>query len=181
MAEITLSSTPSSRRKLPVPRIDLTPMVDLGFLLITFFMYTTSLARPKVMELTMPYKPAPDEGTQWPMESTITLMPTKDHRVAWYPGTNADSLAWCGFQGATNVRNLLIQRIEAARHLPVTFSANAHRLHVVIEPARDCTYKDVVATLDEMHIADVPFYAITSMDNNEQAMLEKSFTEHYGK
>ena len=62
MAELDTSSSGGKKgpgvkkgKKLST-RIDLTPMVDLGFLLITFFMFTTTLARPKTMEINMPYK-----------------------------------------------------------------------------------------------------------------------------
>ncbi len=57
MAEIQVSG--KHGRKAATPRIDFTPMVDLGFLLITFFMMTTTMSAPKAMDISMPYKPAP--------------------------------------------------------------------------------------------------------------------------
>src|SRR3954470_9034347 len=74
-------------------RIDLTPMVDLGFLLITFFMYTTSLAKPKVMQINMPYK---DEKLQEKDKSEVkestalTILISKDHRLYTYEGIGSD-------------------------------------------------------------------------------------------
>jgi biopolymer transport protein ExbD len=53
MAEMNLPEK-GGRRRVQPPRIDLTPMVDLGFLLITFFMFTTTLAQNKTLELNMP-------------------------------------------------------------------------------------------------------------------------------
>src|SRR3978361_636825 len=67
-------------------RIDLTPMVDLGFLLITFFIYTTTMAKPRTMEIRMPDTRPTDEPTAFSAESTITVIPVKDHRVIYYCG-----------------------------------------------------------------------------------------------
>src|SRR5258706_10108325 len=52
-------------------KVDLTPMVDLGFLLITFFMLVSSFSKPKAMEV---LKPENGEATPYPQSKTATLM-----------------------------------------------------------------------------------------------------------
>src|ERR1051326_4563805 len=74
-------------------RIDLTPMVDLGFLLITFFMYTTTLAKPKTMEINMPYKDKnmTEEQKSKVKESTaLTILISRNHRIYTYEGIGSD-------------------------------------------------------------------------------------------
>ena len=56
MADIQVKEK-SGRRKVQSPKVDLTPMVDLGFILITFFIYTTTMAKPKSLVLDKPYDP----------------------------------------------------------------------------------------------------------------------------
>ncbi len=162
MAEILSSRKSGGRRRPPVPRVDLTPMVDLGFLLITFFMFTTALAQPSVMELNMPVPAPPDGSTRFTAESTITLMPTANHRVLWYEGSlYGDAGRGITGVGGEGVRTLLLRKKKDAAALPESFSAQAHELQVIIKPMPDCTYEDVVRLLDEMQIVDVKFYALT--------------------
>lgn len=74
-------SAGSRKRKKLSTRIDLTPMVDLGFLLITFFMYTTTLARPQVMEIQMPYKGDEINPTSIKRSVALTVLVSKNHRL----------------------------------------------------------------------------------------------------
>lgn len=85
MAEMNMPQK-GGQRKIRSTRIDLTPMVDLGFLLITFFMFTTTLANPKVMRINMPSDDKPDTPTVFAEESTITLIPISGHNVVYYKG-----------------------------------------------------------------------------------------------
>src|SRR6187549_296609 len=74
-------------------RIDLTPMVDLGFLLITFFMYTTTLAKPKTMEINMPYKDPNmkvEDQSKVKESTALTILLSKDHQVFTYEGIGSD-------------------------------------------------------------------------------------------
>src|SRR5436189_2682422 len=74
-------------------RIDLTPMVDLGFLLITFFMFTTTLAKPKTMEINMPYKDAhmkEEEKNKIKNSVAHTVLLSKNHRTYYYEGIGSD-------------------------------------------------------------------------------------------
>jgi biopolymer transport protein ExbD len=70
-------------------RIDMTPMVDLMCLLITFFMLTTAFAKPKVMIITMPEKDTKtpvDQQTHIPEYRTLNILLTADHKVYYYMG-----------------------------------------------------------------------------------------------
>ncbi|MFA4853683.1 MAG: biopolymer transporter ExbD [Bacteroidales bacterium] len=69
--------------------IDMTPMVDLMCLLITFFMLTTAFSKPKVMEITMPEKDdtqKKEDQTKVQADRTITILMTGDDKIYWYQG-----------------------------------------------------------------------------------------------
>jgi len=78
------------RSKKSNPGVDLTAMVDLAFLLITFFMLTTSLAKKQAMELAMPDKTDkpddPNKDTKIPEERMMTILIGKDNKILWYMG-----------------------------------------------------------------------------------------------
>ena len=78
------------RSKKASTKIDMTPMVDLGFLLITFFMLTTTLAKPVVMQLNMPDKTEKDEKSQVKMSETLTVIPDST-KVYYYQGLPTDA------------------------------------------------------------------------------------------
>jgi biopolymer transport protein ExbD len=66
-------------------RVDFTPMVDLGFLLITFFMLTTSMNKPKTMEINMPVKDVTEEEKQKVKASqAITLLLAENDEIVYY-------------------------------------------------------------------------------------------------
>src|ERR1700733_2243624 len=75
-------------------RVDLTPMVDLGFLLITFFMYTTTLAKPKTMEINMPYKDPKlkvEDQNKLKASVALTVLLSKNSRIYYYEGIGDDA------------------------------------------------------------------------------------------
>src|SRR5687768_5160335 len=107
-------------------RIDLTPMVDLGFLLITFFMFTTTLAKPKGMTINMPFDDPnmlPEDRTKVKADAALTVLLGKEHRIYYYEGigddpTNPPKMEVAYFNGANNIRDVLIkkkQRVEGLK------------------------------------------------------------------
>lgn len=93
MADIQVNATRNGRNH-ATPRIDLTPMVDLGFLLITFFMMTTTMRESKRIDVQMPFTPAPPGRVAYYESSAITLLPAKDHKIFYYEGTFGPSTQW---------------------------------------------------------------------------------------
>src|ERR1700745_2722754 len=73
------------RAKKQSTRIDMTPMVDLAFLLLTFFVLTSTFSKPKSMELTFPVPPDP-KIEQPPIKNGITFLLTKDDKIFYYEG-----------------------------------------------------------------------------------------------
>jgi biopolymer transport protein ExbD len=130
-------------------RVDLTPMVDLGFLLITFFIFTTTMAQPTSMILNMP-KDTHDEKDQVKVKESgsLTLIMGKQNVVYYYFGSDPSKLQ------TTNYKDLRKVIIDKKRNTP------ADDFFVTIKPDKDASYKNVVDVLDEMTINDVKRYAM---------------------
>ncbi len=167
MADIQ-SSIKASKAAKPVQkrlstRVDLTPMVDLGFLLITFFIFTTTLIRPSVIKLNLPA-----EGPQITSgeEKTLNLVLCKDNRIGYYMGADASTMQFTNYS-STGLRS----EIEQAQNKVALRFGDKLQLFAVIKPTPQSSYKNVVDVLDEMLINNVTRYVLTEADEKE---LEKS-------
>lgn len=171
MAEM-MTPQKDGRRKTHSLRVDLTPMVDLGFLLITFFMLTTSMAKPKALAVTMPDNTPTTDPTVFPTEATITLIPAANHKCYYYEGA-LSTAADMHSTTAASVRDILTAKEARVAALPASYSKQAHQLHVLIKPAADSKYEDVVRLLDEMNILAIRFYTIADVTPEELAMTRQ--------
>jgi biopolymer transport protein ExbD len=142
-------------------RVDLTPMVDLGFLLITFFIFTTALTRPTALHLNMP-KDVPDKDRQETAAShVITLLLGGNDKVYYYEGDDPKKMQASDFRG---IRTVLLDK--KARTDTAFFQ-------VILKPSPDATYRNTVSILDEMLIDEIHHYAIVDIDPNEFTLLRQ--------
>ena len=157
------------RAKKQSTKIDMTPMVDLGFLLLTFFILTTTFAKPQTMEINMPVKPK-DEAEQQKLKASnaLTLLLGENDKVYWYAGL-PDAPTAPGVQvtdySANGVRKILLDR-----------KANKS-LVVLIKPMEESRYKNMVDVLDEMNITDTSKYAIVDVDPRDEKLVEQAKTQ----
>jgi biopolymer transport protein ExbD len=173
MADIQIS-TKGKRGKLQTPRINFTPMVDLGFLLITFFVYTTTLAENKSIKVDRPDTEAsPGVVTAYIDTSTITLIATANHEIIFYNGQFDENKLRT--TNTPELRNIIIEKQKALTHLPSNFSARARELHVIIKPADECRYEDVVRIFDEMIINAVPHYVMVDITEEEKITIKRLY------
>jgi hypothetical protein len=102
------------RSKKMSTRVDLTPMVDLAFLLISFFMLTTTLNKPKAMELNMPKKTEIEEDEQevGRMSGIKLLLDTLD-QVWYYEGLKVAGLQKTSFAGDGGIRKEILKKMKA--------------------------------------------------------------------
>lgn len=179
MAEMDVSSG-SSHKKGPgvkkgkklSTRVDLTPMVDLGFLLITFFMFTTTLSKPKTMEINMPYKDEKieeEEQTKIKNSVALTVLLSQDHRIYYYEGladdpTKPPDVKVTYFRPKDGIRDVIIDKKKRVDELKQQGALTAKdQMTVLIKPDVNSTYNDLVSILDEMSINDVRIYAIVDI------------------
>lgn len=147
-------------------RVDLTPMVDLGFLLITFFIMTTTMSKPKAMDIQMPFTPS-ESTTAFYESSAITLMPAKDHRVFYYEGL---FLPGMNLKVAKNEAALRQVLIDKQKSLLLRVKPEERELQVLIKSHNTATVDDIVGLFDEMAILKVNYVAMVDIYPEE---LEK--------
>jgi len=165
MAEINTEKQTKKRtkgKKLST-RIDLTPMVDLGFLLITFFIFTTSLSTARAMRLALP---ADGAGTEVQDKKTLTLILVNNHKIKWYNGDNLSTIDETDYS-AKGLR-AIIQRKKS--EIKATFGDSSEPV-IIIKPTKDASYGDIVNTLDEMEINKIPTYFLVDADKEERAQI----------
>lgn len=151
-------------------RVDLTPMVDLGFLLITFFIFTTTMSHPTAMNLYLPKDvDNPEDQNKAKESGAITLLLGKDNDIFYYEGIlapDASNFKSSNFGvGDDGIRNVLLRKKA---------STNEDDLVVVIKPTKNCTYKNVVDILDEMKINVVKRYALVKIFDIESELVDKT-------
>lgn len=146
---------------------DMTPMVDLGFLLITFFMYTTTFSKPNMMKLSMPVKDEEKPEEQQDMaeikvSNTITIIMGKDDRIFWYQKPLTDVTA-----ADLNETDYSANGIRKAILTKKANSIDQDKFTVIIKPTDQATWKNTVDILDEMEITDSEKYAIVDLQKKE--------------
>lgn len=155
-------------------KVDLTAMVDLAFLLITFFMLTTSLSKPQSMDLSLPDKdddPTKNKDVKVDENRTMTLLLGENNQLKMYMGMLANpkiapkDIAY----GKAGLRAEILKNKKAVAE----YTGDPKKgLIVIIKPSKKSNYKNLVDVLDEMAIDDVPTYAITDIAPEEVKLLE---------
>lgn len=159
--------------KRALPLIDLTPMVDLGFLLITFFMLTTTMSRPKALHIQMPFKPAPAENpTIFVASAAITLLPAAHHQLYYYEGAWSDTmvLQYVSLNKPGALRNILLAKQKRIAAAPREIERH---LQVLIKPTAGARLDDVIQTLDEMQLLQITQFALTDISNEEAEKVKE--------
>jgi biopolymer transport protein ExbD len=165
-------------------RIDFTPMVDLGFLLITFFMLTTTLAKPQILALVMPDKDIKKEDIEPVKESKVlTLLLGANDKVYWYEGITDAKLDSTDYS-AEGVRDVILKKMDKVKEQfgmedykkknkeGVEEDLKGSYVNVIIKPMKEARYKNLVDALDEMAICKVRYYVILDVSPLEEAFVK---------
>jgi len=163
------------RTKKANTKVDLTAMVDLAFLLITFFMLTTSLSKPMAMDIAKPDKDAEDENKlELRASQTMTILLGKNNKVAWYMGEAGKSQP--NIEGFAEVRKSILENKKKV----ADFYNNDPKktLVVVIKPTSGATYKNFVDIMDELNITKIT--AAPAIDDENILDSEASFMKENG-
>lgn len=169
MAELNTSENNKSsiRSKKKILRVDLTAMVDLAFLLITFFILTTTLQKPKTMDLAMPVDAIGPDGVA--ASRTMTVLIGADSKASWYMG-EADkpiigpTVVSLDRQG---IRKVLLEQSARIK------KEQRKDMIVLVKPSDQSIYENVVGIMDELNITDNNIRAIADITPADVAMLKK--------
>jgi len=151
------------RAKRSSTRIDMTPMVDLAFLLLTFFVMTTTLNKPQTMEITMPEKPKPgDEMPEINEKNVLTLVLGENDKIYWYMGITDPKVEVSNFS-ATGIRKILLGK-----------KAELPKLVVLIKAMDEAKYKNMVDIMDEMNISTMQRFALVDITPTDVQLVKES-------
>jgi biopolymer transport protein ExbD len=144
--------------------IDLTPMVDLGFLLITFFIFTTSMSQPTAMKLRMPHDAVnkPD-SMQTPASGAMSILLAGNNMVYYYYGILADDGSNVMASDYRKIRDVILEKKHITK--PDDFM-------ILLKSSNHATYKNTVDMLDEMFINDIKKYALLDLNRLESRLID---------
>lgn len=161
------------RSKKANSKVDLTAMVDLAFLLITFFMLTTTLSKPQSMDLGLPDKdedPSKNKDIKVDENRTLTVLVGENNKMIYYMGLLATPIAGPKdiSYGKDGIRKELFSRKKSV----LEYTGNKDKgIIVIIKPSKKSNYRNLVDILDEMAITGVSTYAIVNEYTPEETKL----------
>ena len=162
------------RSKKQSTRVDLTAMVDLAFLLITFFMLTTTLAKPQAMDMFMPDKDEENQEAQLEVADTrtMTVLLGSNNKLEWYMGLMEKPLAPPTITkfSKDGIRKSLI---EKNKEVMAQTGDPKKGLMVLIKVSDKANYKNFVDILDEIKISNIQSYGIVDITAPEIELLKR--------
>ncbi|PWA06412.1 ExbD/TolR family protein [Flavobacterium psychrotolerans] len=164
------------RSKKQNAKVDLTAMVDLAFLLITFFMLTTTLSKPQSMSLALPDK-EDDKKKEAPIKvdenRTMTILLGDHNKMTFYMGLLATPIAGpkAIAYGKDGIRKELIKRKKTVLEYSTALGKPKNGIIVIIKPSKKSNYRNLVDILDEMAIVGVETNAIVNEFTPEEEKL----------
>lgn len=205
MAEVSTSSQKPGKKGKPKKlstRIDFTPMCDLGFLLITFFMLSTSMSKPQTMELSMPSKDkvAEEEQNKVKASTAVTIILGAGNKVFYYFGIGTEEQEPQVIETSfapDGIRRVLLQRNqevvaqmkqlkeqmtnriiteEEFKKKASEIKSNKTAPVVLIKSTDEATYENLVDILDEMQICNIARYAIVDITDYDKGLIAKLST-----
>ena len=168
MAEVQIkeqSNGKKTQNKKPI-RVDMTPMVDLGFLLITFFMFTTNFSKPNAINFSNPPRNT-GEPTEINYKNSITFILGKEGKVFYYQADKKDL-------NDNILKQVSFDKAQVAKTIE-TAKANAPKKEnftVIVKPADDSEYKTVIDMLDELALTKSERYGIAEMNDKEKELYQ---------
>jgi len=158
------------RSKKQSTRVDLTAMVDLAFLLITFFILTTTLQKPKAMDLIMPDKD-PTKDIQQPVAAsrTLTILLGANNKIEWYMGQPTKPLTppTVDGYGKNGLRKVLFDQSKSV------LASTGKEMFVIVKPSDKSNYNNVVTAMDELNIVGNQLRAIVEITPIEVDLLKR--------
>jgi biopolymer transport protein ExbD len=157
-------------------KIDMTPMVDLGFLLISFFIFTTEISKPAITNLYMPKDGPP---SKIPESKSLTILLGNNDHIFYYNGDMNQAIKnnkvfQTSYDEIKGIGSTIRQRQNELKKRNI----DKKDLVVLIKPGRSSSYKNVINALDEMLINGVSRYMITDLENEEMNLLEQVNPSH---
>lgn len=172
MAEIQTQNTQHKNKRTVCTkkstRVDLTPMVDLGFILITFFIFTSTLLEAKVMRVNMPNDT--DTKTNDPIceSCALTLIAEGNNELYYYEGSADTATLHEVSYEPTGLRMLLLNKKRKVRQI-----RGRDEMILIIKPTNEANFKNTVDLMDECSISNVVKYYLDEVSVADQALLDK--------
>jgi biopolymer transport protein ExbD len=137
--------------------MDMTAMVDVAFLLLTFFILSTQLPTQEGALSTA--KPVPGSEVDIACEKNLTLFLGDDDQIYWYGGCDQEEVQAVGY-GPAGIRKLLVEQRQHRRDMIIT-----------IKPGELSNFQNLVSIIDEIEIVGAPKYALAEMSPEEKEFL----------
>lgn len=145
-------------------RVDLTPMVDLGFLLITFFVFTSSMSAPKAMAMLTPNDTEISKDNI--CEScAITVIPTGNNKIFYYEGNDKNPDYKTTTYNADGLRTLLLKKKRET-------ALKGRDAILIIKPTSKSSFKNLINIIDESTIAVYKRYYLDKLDADQEKLFE---------
>jgi biopolymer transport protein ExbD len=145
-------------------RVDMTPVVDLAFLLLTFFMLATTFIKPQVMELILPEDTKGESQPKVNEKKVLNIILSGENKIYWFIGLTAPQVYETDYT-SKGIRKVMQEQ-----------NALIDKMIILIKPDENSTYENLVDILDEIEITGMTRFALVDMTPEDKAIMARYVT-----